>query len=165
MKHSLISVILAVVSLLWACSPGEILALKLEGTWKCAKLELNTPLNHNIRNLIGDGKLTFVKNEGENGGNVTVEVNIKTVGFDNIYNARVVANGAWTAYGTDEILLIFESKDILISTATPSKPLPLEVRDAIKQGFKDFSKINYINIKNGFLKGRISYNEIVMMKK
>lgn len=165
MKHSLISVILTALSLLWACSPGEILALKLEGTWKCAKLELNTPLNHSICNLIGDGKLTFVKNEGENGGNVTVEVNIKTTGFNNIYNARVVANGAWTAYGTDEILLIFESKDILISTATPSKPLPLEVRDAIKQSFKDFSKINYINIKNGFLKGRISHHEIVMMKK
>lgn len=168
MKHTLLFIILTAVSLLSACSQGEILALKVEGTWKCAKLELNTPINHNIHKLICDGKLTFVKNEDENGGTVTIETNVKTYSFSTVYNTRVVANGAWTAYGSDEILLIFESEDIHISPVSPantSVSQQLDIYDAIKQGFKDLSHISYIDIKDGFMKCQISYSKVVMMKK
>lgn len=165
MKHTLVFIILVIASCMSSCSLGERLALQLEGTWMCSKLKLGFYSEFKISELMCEGKFTFIKDDGENGGPVTVEANIKAHGYGKIYNARVVANGSWTAYDMDEILLIFESDDIHISPANPSVPLPLNVRDAIRQGFKDLGSINYIDIKNGFLKGRISYEEVVMKKK
>lgn len=169
-------VFLTIVLILTSCNGEEKLANALVGTWQGDATEMisskkkNTDHSDGIQNLICTPKITFVKNDTENGGTFTLTAEyLVTQGVDALalptavnatVSGKVSAEGTWKASDDDEIKLTVSPASINVETDPTSVNLTYaKVTDApvsdliqIKEKVAD-NLLAHVKIQ---LEGRIS---------